>query len=244
MKKTIQILFLLITQLPVFGQQIVQQEDYYELKTGIYETQSLDTNLIGLKPAVIEPQTALKNGKNTAFLKVQDKVIALFDQINDKGEIDPVGVLTKTSVVQVDTIFYNEIFSNTTEKWSLTFNVWYAIKINDQTYYTDYKIHDFVSLQKSIPQYSQKFLLVAQSTGYEEYYDKGYPNLFFIVILNDKDEIAYDSDILDFNYGDEFLDEKLMWTVSTKMTAKGFEFKINGLDETFEGVWTGSELKK
>ena len=171
MNKTILTILTSIILLPVFGQEIVQHDGYYDLKFGIYETKSVDKELIGFKPRVIEPQTEFKNEDNSAFLKVKGKVIALFDRVNDKGTAKPVGVLTKTSFIQVDTIFYKEIFKDTTKEWSLTFNVWYAITINGKQYYTDYKIHDFIALQKKMPKYNQEFILVSQSTGYDEYYD-------------------------------------------------------------------------
>ncbi|HYG38323.1 MAG TPA: hypothetical protein VD908_06885 [Cytophagales bacterium] len=244
MKNTILTILTLIIQLSVFGQEIVREDGYYDLKVGAYETKSIDKELIGFKSIVIEPQTEFKNGDNSAFLKVKDKVIALFDRVNDKGSAKPVGVLTKTSVIQIDTIFYKEIFKDTTKEWSLTFNVWYAITINGQQYYTDYKVHDFIALQKEMPKYNQEFLLVSQSTGYDEYYDNGYPNHFFVVVLNDKNEIIYNSEILDFDYGDEFWDAELMSSVSTEMTENGFEFKLSGLEDNFKGVWKGEELKK
>ncbi|NHE55929.1 hypothetical protein [Cyclobacterium plantarum] len=244
MNKTILTILTSIILLPVFGQEIVRQDGYYDLKFGIYETKSLDKELIGFKPRVIEPQTEFKKEDNSAFLKVKGKVIALFDRVNDKGTAKPIGVLTKTSVIQVDTIFYKEIFKDTTKEWSLTFNVWYAITMNGQQYYTDYKIHDFIALQKELPKYNQEFLLVSQRTGYDEYYDNGYPNHFFVVILNDKNEITYNSEILDFDYGDEFWDAELMGSVSTEMTENGFEFNLSGLEDNFNGIWTGKELKK
>ena len=244
MNKTILTILTSIILLPVFGQEIVQHDGYYDLKFGIYETKSVDKELIGFKPRVIEPQTEFKNEDNSAFLKVKGKVIALFDRVNDKGTAKPVGVLTKTSFIQVDTIFYKEIFKDTTKEWSLTFNVWYAITINGKQYYTDYKIHDFIALQKKMPKYNQEFILVSQSTGYDEYYDNGYPNHFFIVILNEKNEITYNSEILDFDYGDEFWDTELMGSVSTEMTENGFEFNLSGLEENLNGIWTGKELKK
>lgn len=244
MNKTILIILTLIVQLPVFGQETVLQEGYYDLKVGIYDVKSLDKELIGLKQNVIVPQTKFKSEVNTAFLKVQDKVIALYDRLNDSGTINPIGVLTKTSIIQIDTIFYKNIFKDTTKEWSLTFNVWYAITINGQKYYTDYKIHDHIALREKLDKYNQELLLVSQSTGYDEYYDKGYPNHFFVVVLNENNDIIYESEILEFNYGNEFWDAELMGSVSTKMTEKGFEFKLYGLEDNLNRIWTGKELKK
>ena len=244
MNKTILTILILIIQLPVIGQEIVHEDGYYDLKIGVYQTKSLNSELIRIKPRVIEPETIFSDQNNSAFLRVQDKAVALFDRVNDKGISKAVGVLAKTSVIHVDTIFYQEIFKDTSTEWNLTFNVWYAITINGKQYYTDYKIHDFIALRKELTTYNQELLLVSQSTGYDEYFDNGYPDYFFVVILNDKNEITYNSETLDFDYGDEFWDAELMGSVSTKMTEIGFEFELFGIEDSFKGVWTGKELKK
>ena len=244
MNKPLLTILILIFQVSVFGQETVQQDGYYDLKIGIYQTKSLDKELIGSNPTVIEPQTKFQSKANSAFLKVQDNAIALFDRINDKGTTKPLGVLTQTSVIQVDTVFYREIYRDTSKEWMLTFNVWYAITLNGEQYYTDYKIHDFIGLQEELAKYNQQFLLVAQSTGYDDYYDRGYPNHFFAVILNDNFDMSYNSEIFNFDYGEEFWDVELMRSVETEMTEKGFEFKLYGIEDNFEGIWTGSELKK
>jgi hypothetical protein len=244
MNKTILITLTLIIQLPLIGQEIVRQESYYDFKVGIYETKSLDKNLLEFKPTIIEPQKEYKKEENTAFLKVEGRVIALFDKMNDSGKSKSIGVLTATSVIEVDTIFYKEVYKDTTKEWSLTFNVWYAITLNGKKYYTDYKIHDYVAFQKELITYNQKFLLVSQSTGYDGYYDIGYPNYFFVVVLDDKNQILFESDVLDFDYGDEFWDAELMSSVSTEMTEKGLEFNLYGIEDKFEGVWTGKKLIK
>jgi hypothetical protein len=244
MNKPLLTILILIFQVSVFGQETVQQDGYYDLKIGIYQTKSLDKELIGSNPTVIEPQTKFQSKANSAFLKVQDNAIALFDRINDKGTVKAIGVLTQTSVIQVDTVFYREIYRDTSKEWMLTFNVWYAITLNGEQYYTDYKIHDFIGLQEELAKYNQQFLLVAQSTGYDDYYDRGYPNHFFAVILNDNFDMSYNSEIFNFDYGEEFWDAELMRSVETEMTEKGFEFKLYGIEDNFEGIWTGSELKK
>ena len=241
MTKTTLTILTLILQFSVYGQEIVRQDNYYDFKVGIYNTKSLDPELIGFKPFVIEPQTKFVDGDKTAFLKVENKVIALFDKINDLGTSKPVGVLAKTSVIQVDTIFYREIYKDTTKEWFLTFNVWYAITINGQHYYTDYKIHDFIGYKKNLDKFSQELLLVSQNTGYDEFYDNGYPNYFFVAVLNNKNELIYNSNILDFDYGDEFWEPEF---VTAQMTDNGFQFTINGLDKKFNAIWTGKDLNK
>lgn len=241
MNKTTLTILTLIFHISAFGQVIVRQDNYSNFKFGVYQTKSIDSEIIGFKPLVIEPQTKFIDGEQTAFLKIENKAIALFDKINDSGASKPVGVLTKTSVIQVDTIFYREIYKDTTKEWFLTFNVWYAITINGQQYYTDYKVHDFIGYKKKLDKYNQKLLLVSQNTGYDEFYDNGYPNYFFVAILNNKNELIFDSKILDFDYGDEYWEPEF---VTTQMTDKGFEFIINGLNNNFKAIWSGKDLIK
>ena len=180
------------------------------------------------------------DGENTAFLKVQNQSIALFDQIDDLGTHKPIGLLQKTSIIQVDTIFYREIYRDTTKSWFLTFNVWYAITINGKEYYTDYKIHDFIGFKNVLDKYNQELLIVSQSTGYDDYYDMGYPNYFFVAVINSDKKLIYESKILDFDYGEEFWEPEF---VDTRYIEEGFEFTINGFESEYKAVWTGTKLK-
>ena len=201
MKRNTLTLFILIIQIAAFGQEIVKEDDYFKSKQGIYEPQSLHPKWTARQVSIIESQTRVYTEGKTALLHPKNETIALFDRINDKGIAQPVGVLSTVSFIQVDTIFYREIFKRPTKEWSLTFNVWYAITLNGQQYYTDYKIHDRLSFKKELDEHQQTFLLISQSTGYDEYYDIGYPNYFFVIVLNENDEMVYKSEILDFDYG-------------------------------------------
>ena len=92
--------------------------------------------------------------KNIGFLKVTNKPIGLFQNINDNGEQKAIGLLKESSIIQVDSVFYREIFHDTSKKgWFTTFNVWYALTINNQKYYTDYKVHDFIAYHETISTY-------------------------------------------------------------------------------------------
>jgi hypothetical protein len=228
-------------QLSVSSQETVLQENYYNIVIGNYETKSSIEEFIFASYPIIKPQ--IKFYPNTSFLKIEQKGIALFNSINDLAKIKPIGILQESSVIQIDTIFYKEIYKDTTKEWSLSFNVWYAITINGKQYYTDHKIHDFVAFKMNLDKFNQEFLVVSQSTGYDEYYDKGYPNQFFIAILNDNKEMIYDSEILNFDYGEEFWDNERMSSLETEFTENGLEFTLIGVDSIYKGIWSGKELR-
>lgn len=233
------VLLIVLFSQNAMAQVIVQLDGYSDLKPGIYNTKSTDAVLIGFNPVVVEPQINFKASGQTAFLKVDKQQIALFDKLNASGASKPVGVLNKTSVIRVDTIFYQETFKDTTKEWFLTFNVWYAITINGIQYYTDFKVHDFIGYTMKLDQYKQEFLLVSQSDGYDGIYDSGYPNYFFVAVLNNKNELIFDSKILDFDFAEEYWDPAY---VQTQMTNKGFEFTLIGLDKPFRAIWSGKDI--
>ncbi|WP_108809097.1 hypothetical protein [Aquimarina spinulae] len=85
--------------------------------------------------------------------------------------------------------------------------------------------------------------LVSQNTGYDEFYDNGYPEYFFVIILDTKNQIVFISKLLDFNYGDEFWESEFNVKISYKENGN-FKFTIIGLDEKYTGIWNGQELKK
>ena len=239
-KKTVLTLLIVMVQFSIFGQVIVQKDGCHTLKQGIYKNKSLDQAFIQQQTHIIPSQTALPTAGNAAFLKIDHKTIALFDQISDDETTKPVGVLTDNSIVIVDTIFYQEIFQDTSSHKKVTYNTWYAIRINGVQYYTDYKIHDLMNYQKELPQFKQKFLLVAQSTGYDTFNHHGYPNNFFVVVLSQENELIYTSKVFNFDYGNEFWDDSF---VSTEMATNEFRFTLHGLNSKISGTWTGKELQ-
>ncbi len=242
MKNSLILLLSTLLTSGLYAQTRIYSNSYDNHKQGVYELKSL---IPAEKPLIIQPQTEFNDSLNVGFIYVDKNVIALFDRINDKGDRKPVGVLTKTSIVKVDTIYYNEIYVDTTKGWFVTFNVWYAVKINGTKYYTDYQIHDRIIYKADLSKFRQKFLLIAQSTGYDFSFAVGYPNNFFISILNQKNEIVYSSKILDFDYGDEFWSKEFL---STRVESRGFVFTIKGMEngakKDYSAEWTGKELIK
>ncbi len=91
MNKTTLTILTLIFQVLAFGQVIIRQDNYSDFKFGVYQTKSIDSEMIGFKSLLIEPQTKFIDGEQTAFLKIEIKVIALLTKINDSGTSKPVG---------------------------------------------------------------------------------------------------------------------------------------------------------
>ena len=225
------------------GQVLVKSDNYAEMESGVYKTKSLDTLLIHQNLPKIKSQKEFNESKEVAFLQIQDKKIVLFDRIGKDSGQKAIGFLNESTIVEIDTIFYNRIYKDPTKDWFLTFDVWYGLRIDGNCYYTDFKIHDFIAYETKLKEFDQKFFLVAQNTGYDGLYDNGYPEYFFVVVLNSENQIVFQSKLLDFNYGDEFWESE--FNITTEINKNGnFEFTILGIDESYSGIWTGNELKK
>lgn len=220
------------------SQKLIQANNYYEVLEGNYEAQSL--NRMFLKK---ELQQVGKNRKylaqeNLGFIKIEETPIVLFESQCPRGNCNPTGWLQETAIVQVDTIFYNRIYLEKGK--SYTFNVWYAIKVLGQTYYTDYKIHDFIAYERKMEVFDQSLILVAQSDGYEEFYDNSYPAKFFVVVLDASGDIMYESDIKDFTYGDEFYEPGDV--VKSSFSQGKYGVTVFGLTEDLEFSWDGKRM--
>jgi|GEM_PF-140378 len=209
---------------------------YYNFRnTGFYETQSVKQVKNTLP--VISSQTNYVNSGKTRLIHIDKNPIALFEAPNNDEA--PVGILTKTSFVETDTIFYNEILQNAADESLLTFNVWYAIKINGKRYYTDYQLHDYIPYKKKLTAFNQTFLLIAKSTGKDEIYDVDYPDDFFAIFLDKNEKIFYVSDILDFEFENEYFDAKSFASMATTSEDGAFEFVV----ADFAGSWDGKKFK-
>ncbi|MEI7595559.1 MAG: hypothetical protein WCK02_07420 [Bacteroidota bacterium] len=237
MKRTLINILTIIFSITLSAQITVQRDDYKKSINGVYCLQSLRTfeNILS-----IEPQMFFYNKNNVVFINPDNKPVFLFDKISDKGYFNPISSLTKASIIEIDTVFYNGIYKDTLSSNKITFNVWYAIKINGKKYYTDYQIHDRIIYKTDLKILDQKFMLIAQSSGYDYSYSVGYPSKFFVVILNKNDEAIYISKIFDYKFGDEFWSEDY---ISIKNESSVFEFTLKGIEKDFSAIWTGRELK-
>lgn len=199
------------------------------VEKGTYHPKSSDSTFIASTGTLIEGNvlgdTSFLNYDNIRYL-ANEQPIALFTKMDNVSATDVAGVLKESSLVTVDTIYYNRRYIDsedapmTLQHWSdltgtddnyffkypMTFNVWYAININGKKFYTDYKLHDLIEYKLYMPTKKQMLLLCSQSTGYDGGYDLGYPDYYVIVVLEEgKDgwKQVYRSQRLDLNNSGE-----------------------------------------
>jgi hypothetical protein len=213
-------------------------ENYYDVKPGVYTTKSI-LKIENLD--VVCPQIILTNKPNVCFIHLGNHHhITLFSEIpND--DLLPVAILKENSIVEVDTVFYLDIFDDATIDWHITFNVWYEIKINGRKYHTDYKPHDFMAFKTTLDIYDQTFLIVAQSTGYDYYYNNGYLNHFFAVVIDSENKIVFTSSILDVDFNDEYWKQE-GGAITTKFENGEFSFTIIGDRKKISAKWDGKSF--
>ena len=215
----------------------IYKKDYDKIKVGVYQIKSL-SDYKNIK--VIERQIKYNKPKTSGLIYVDKKPVYLFDKVNDRGKSKPIGVLTQTSFIDIDTIYYNEIYKRPTKEYFVSFNIWYAIKINGKTYYIDSQTHH-IAYQKDLKSFNQKFLLLCQSTGYDFNRDTGYPEYFFAIFLDSKNEMLFDSKEFDFVYGDEFWAEDY-GSIKVTESKEIFTFTLLGFKNKIVAKWDGRTL--
>lgn len=187
----------------------INSENYYDnIQKGEYHPYSLNQQFVKLTDKKVDIQvledTALLNDSHYMHL-IYNEPIALFDKMYPKDKQDVAGVLTESSLIYVDTVFYNNIYINSDkapmsmQRWYellengelgtkpplLTYDVWYAIRINGKRYYTDSKVHNYIEYVKYIPSKEQMLVICSQGTGYDGGYDNGYPDFYRIVVFQE-----------------------------------------------------------
>lgn len=233
---------LTLTSSITIGQVNVVADGYHDnFKNGRYIKQSTDSTLLYTVKNIITPQTNIPLlGDKTALLFPPAQGLLLFSDRYNKNKASK---LIKPSLVQVDTVFYNQIYQRDSGTL-FSFDVWYAVKINGATYYMDYKPQDFLAFQQKLPDHKQLLTIYGQSTGYDNYYDNGYPNNFHVVVFNIKDHIMtmfYCSEQLPFDYEDEFWDVPGSMKYQYVSDRKELEFEIFGTPN-YKAKWTGKTL--
>ncbi len=236
------ITFFLMTFLSAasMAQVRILADGYGDAKNGSYIRRSTDSTLLQTTKDSIAPQTKITLfTEQSAFFFPPSGGVLLFKDRNDKsGAVK----LLKPSLLHIDTIFYEQIFRSE-NGYPYSFAVWYAIKINGLSYYTDYQPHDFVAFSHKLPEH-QLFMIFALPTGYEDSYAAGYPNHFHAVVFSVKDHMLtlfYWSEELPFNNKDEF------WVPESHvrfrdLTDEGvLEIELSG-QPGYKAIWTGKKL--
>lgn len=212
--------------------EAIFSSSYQTIKKGEYTTKSTSKEYSQSTVNIIEGHLL----NDTSFLSTyrcmylaNEEPIALFKNMHPDSKEDVAGIFGGGSLVEADTIFYNAIYINsdkapmTLEEWysyldngtlefgqpPLTYDVWYALKINGERYYTDYKVHNYIEYKQYLKAKDQILLICSQGTGYDGGYANGYPDLYEVVVLGRKDNRwspIYRSPKLDLNNGgsDEF----------------------------------------
>jgi hypothetical protein len=226
------------------GQVNIVADGYHDkFKNGRYINQSTDSTRLHTVTNIITPQTTIPLlDDKTALVFPTTQGLLLFSDRSDKSKISK---LIKPTMVQIDTVFYNQIYQRDSGTL-FSFDVWYAVKINGATFYMDYQPQDFLAFQHKLPDHNQLLTIYGQSTGYDNYYDNGYPNNFHVVVFslsNKTLKMFYCSDQLPFDYEDEFWDVPGSMKYQYIADKKELEFEIYGTPN-YKAKWTGKTLTR
>lgn len=197
---------------PALAQEFVVAPFNFNVQNGSYTRASTHAKVLAGTTREIAPQTFLqKPDPKMSLLFPQPGGILLFKSKNLKDSTNVAGKLVAPSLAIVDTIFHNQVYhqkSGGADKYS--FDMCYALRIDSQRYYTDFRPHTFIDFRYPLVYHKQLFTIVAQDMGYEVYADKGYPEHFHIAIFDMLDggiQMYFASEELPFQFGLEFLDE-------------------------------------
>ncbi len=234
---------------PALAQEFVVAPFNFNVQNGSYTPAGTNAQTLAATTREIAPQTFLqKPDPNMSLLFPQPGGILLFKSKNLKDPANVAGKLVAPSLATVDTIFHNQVYhqkSGGTNKYS--FDMCYALRIDGQRYYTDFRPHTFIDFRYPLVYHKQLFTIAAQDMGYEVYADKGYPEHFHIAIFDMQNggiQMHFASEELPFQFGLEFLDESDKVIQSEyRAENQSFYIEIKGLNETYKGVWNGKELK-
>lgn len=250
--KTILIILISILNLMAYGQKYAYFNDYRSytnIQSGTYTTKSTLKDYLNLNLPVIannSKQLKITNFDDFTyqFIKINGQPIVLFDS-HDSDNLQPVAIVKETIQVVVDSILHKEIYRDFSQSWSVSYNVWNRIIIDGKAYYTDYNLHDS-DIILPIEPFNQKVLIVGQNTGYDYGYHLGYPEYYFLLFLNDQNEVLYESDILDITFGDEFgMPEdflKTNWNQNNRCFEITFFNQFVNPKKTILASWNGRSL--
>lgn len=212
---------------------------YDNQQDGTFESNSLSKKFLNKKLSIIQPNIKSLNQKEYPyFLNPQNREIVVFENHN-LNNLKPIGVLNSLTQVRIDSTFYKYKYKD------LTNCVWNRIIINGKPYYIDSDIHDY-TLTKELSELNQNLIIVGQDTGYDGAYHLGYPEYFFMIFTDNKNEVIYRTEILDFYSGDEFAMEEDILNIVWNDNNKSYEITLTGHKDKIRVSWNGktAEIKK
>lgn len=213
--------------------------DYDNQQDGTFVSRSLSKKYLNEKLPIVKPnKTISKQKKYPNFLNPYNKEIVLFEN-HDLNNLKPIGILNNLVQVQIDSTIYKYKYKDWTNC------VWNRIVINNKVYYTDTDIHDY-TLTKKLNELNQNVIIVGQDTGYDGAYHLGYPEYFFMIFTDNRNDILYRTEILDFYSGHEFAIEDDILNITWNDKDKSYEITLIGHKDKIRVNWNGktSEIKK
>lgn len=242
MKISITILSLLFIS-NLFGQTINISPSWHEVEKGNYQLQSL--NKVAETKKIIDPQLSIDSlNDNTAYLIPTDKGVLLFKTNTPTTKSDIAGKLTSNSLIELLEVDYRKTYENPDTSWKYSHEVWYKLRINNQVYYTDYKVHS-ITYNKALIKFNQVISITSQDTGYDNYYDKGYPEHFHLLVFDRKEDeltLIFDSQELKLKCNCEFWETE-METLNWKVLEHGsLSIILNGHEQMYEAIWDSEKL--
>ncbi|MBV6645896.1 MAG: hypothetical protein KI790_10625 [Cyclobacteriaceae bacterium] len=241
--RTFQIILLTFIISNAWGQSIKQSPNWFDLIEGTYELKSTSKEF--RTSGEIKPQLNIPAiTKRTYFIVPPKEGITLFDTNSALSEENVVGKLSTSSLIELLEIDYRNTFQNPDTTWKFTHEVWYKFRINNQTFYADYRIHD-LKITRQLEKLDQVISVAAQDTGYDNYYDNGYPEHFHILAFNRTQNgltLKFDSKELDLECNCEFWEPESETYYWKELENGSLFMKPAGLKQTFEATWNGLEL--
>jgi hypothetical protein len=242
--KTLVVFLAFLTSFTASAQVTIVSKNNFNFVKGHYSPKCTNTDLINNATQIIQPQTeTVASDAKIAFLFPLQSGILLFNSKNLTRQ-SIAGKLSAASLARVDTIFYNQAYRSSTDS-TFTFDIVYALSINQKTYYTDFRPHDFVPFKDPLKDLNQVLMLAGQSTGYDMYADNGYPDHFHIVVFSNAGnsiKLFFDSKQLPFHYEDEFWEDETSMKSSYHSGKKELSIEIEGKPR-YKAIWNGMELK-
>ncbi|MEQ9303667.1 MAG: hypothetical protein RJQ14_07080, partial [Marinoscillum sp.] len=217
--------------------------NWFEAIEGSYDLKSLSNNF--KTGTEIEPQLKIKSmTQNTAYLVTPEDGLTLFKSSNPTSTTDVAGQLISNSLIELLEIDYRKAFQNPDTTWKFTHEVWYKFRINDNILYTDFKIHN-LTVNRPLTKLDQVVAVASQDTGYDNYYDVGYPEYFHILVFNTNTDgltLIYDSQELDLECNCEFWEPESETYYWKELENGSIYIKLTGLEDAYEATWNGKAL--